>query len=81
MSFVRVGAFALTHVGMMTVVYVLAKNAGGFVELPVIFFGNILVMGLEGLIVGIQVLRLMFYELFSKFYTGGGKPYIPFKVE
>jgi V/A-type H+-transporting ATPase subunit I len=81
MSFVRVGAFALNHVGMMTVVYVLAKNAGGFVELPVIFFGNILVMGLEGLIVGIQVLRLMFYELFSKFYTGGGKPYIPFKVE
>jgi V/A-type H+-transporting ATPase subunit I len=33
-------------------------------------------MALEGLIVGIQVLRLEFYEMFSRYYTGDG---IPFK--
>jgi len=33
-------------------------------------------MGLEGLIVGIQVLRLEFYEMFSRYFEGNG---IPFK--
>ena len=30
---------------------------------------------LEGLIVGIQTLRLEYYELFSRFYDGSGKEY------
>jgi len=79
MSFIRVGAFALNHIGMMSVVYILAGE--GAQRLPIIVIGNIFVMAIEGLIVGIQVLRLMFYELFSKFYTGGGKEYEPFKVD
>ena len=79
MSFIRVGAFALNHIGMMSVVYILAGSGGA--RIPVIVIGNIFVMGIEGLIVGIQVLRLMFYELFSKFYTGGGKDYTPFKID
>lgn len=29
-------------------------------------------MCLEGLIVGIQVLRLEFYEMFSRYFTGNG---------
>ena len=37
-------------------------------------------MCLEGLIVGIQVLRLEFYELFGRFYSGTGVPYQPFTV-
>ncbi len=37
-------------------------------------------MRLEGLIVGIQVLRLEFYELFGRFYSGTGVPYQPFTV-
>lgn len=30
---------------------------------------------LEGLIVGIQILRLEYYELFSRFYEGNGTEY------
>ena len=81
MSFVRVGAFALNHVGMMSVVYVLAGESLSVNHWIVLVIGNILVMGLEGLIVSIQVLRLMFYELFSKFYTGGGKAFKPFEIK
>ena len=35
-------------------------------------------MGMEGLIVGIQVLRLEYYELFSRFYTGDGREFKPY---
>ena len=36
--------------------------------------------GMEGLIVGIQVLRLEFYELFSRYFDGDGKPFVPAAV-
>ena len=72
MSFLRVGGFVLSHAGMMLVVYTLAEMVGGVGELAVIIFGNIFVMCLEGLIVGIQVLRLEFYEMFSRYYEGNG---------
>lgn len=76
MSYMRVAGFVLSHAGMMLVVSSLMEmtgNAG-----PVVFvFGNLFVMALEGLIVGIQVLRLEFYEMFSRYYTGDG---IPFKT-
>ena len=39
--------------------------------------GNLFVMGFEGLLVGIQVLRLEFYELFGRFYGDGGVAYQP----
>ncbi len=44
----------------------------------VIVLGNIFVCGVEGLIVGIQVLRLEYYELFSRFYHGNGREFRPF---
>ncbi len=78
-SFVRVGAFALSHAGMMGVVMTLAGLEKGNPNWVIIIFGNILVTGLEGLIVGIQVLRLEYYEMFSRFYKGSGKPFISFK--
>ena len=31
----------------------------------------------EGLIVGIQTMRLSYYEFFGKFFTGGGRRYEP----
>ena len=74
MSFIRVGAFALNHVGMMSVVFLLSDMAqGGSVVVQVL--GNLLVIGLEGLIVGIQVLRLEYYEMFSRFFVGDGKEF------
>ena len=77
MSFLRVGGFVLSHAGMMLVVYTLAEMVGGFGEIIVLILGNVFVMCLEGLIVGIQVLRLEFYEMFSRYYEGNG---IPFKT-
>lgn len=77
-SFVRVGAFALSHAGMMGVVMTLAGLEKGNPNWIVIVFGNILVAGLEGLVVGIQVLRLEYYEMFSRFYKGNGKPFVAF---
>jgi len=76
-SFIRVGAFAIIHAGMMHVVLQLAQGAAGFGHFLVIIAGNILVMGIEGLLVGIQSLRLDFYELFSRFYSGGGRVFYP----
>lgn len=77
MSFLRVGGFVLSHAGMMLVVYTLAEMVGGIGEIIILILGNVFVMCLEGLIVGIQVLRLEFYEMFSRYYEGNG---IPFKT-
>ena len=76
MSFLRVGGFVLSHAGMMLVVYTLANKIGGPGYWITLIIGNIFVMVLEGMIVGIQVLRLEFYEMFSRYYEGKG---IPFK--
>ena len=47
-SFLRIGAFAIVHVGMMMVVAILSQSGGvGGVIVQVI--GNVLVMVLEGL--------------------------------
>lgn len=75
LSFLRIGAYVLVHAGMMLAVFALAgenKNA------LILIFGNIFVIAVEGLLTAIQVLRLEFYEMFSRFYGGDGKPFIPF---
>ena len=78
-SFVRVGAFALNHAGMMSVVIMFMHKSTGASSVMVAIFGNLLVMGLEGLIVGIQVLRLGFYETFGRFYSGTGREFKPIR--
>jgi len=80
-SFVRVGAFAISHAGMMHVVLQLSQGAAGSRNLLILILGNVLVMGIEGLLVGIQVLRLDFYEIFSRFYTGGGRDFASSRVK
>lgn len=74
MSFLRVGGFVLSHAGMMTVVMTLNKMTGSY-GIIVMIIGNIIVIALEGLIVGIQSLRLEYYEMFSRYYDGGGKKF------
>ncbi len=78
LSFVRVGAFAVSHAAMMQVVLMLAGAESGNTNMIVVILGNLFVMGLEGLIVGIQVLRLEYYEMFSRFYTGDGHAFVSF---
>ncbi len=79
LSFVRIGAFAVSHAAMMGVVLMLAgAESGGSVNWIIIVLGNLFVCAMEGLIVGIQVLRLEYYEMFSRFYKGSGKEFRPF---
>lgn len=79
-SFVRVGAFALSHAVMMSVVLLLSHSkADNSYNFFVLILGNILVLALEGLVVGIQVLRLEFYEMFSRFFSGDGRAFISYK--
>ena len=78
LSFVRVGAFAVSHAAMMQVVLMLAGAEAGSPNWAVVIGGNLFVCGMEGLIVGIQVLRLEYYELFSRFYRGSGRAFEPY---
>lgn len=80
MSFLRVGGFILSHAGMMLVVNVLAGDALNAGSILVQILGNAFVIGMEGFIVGIQVLRLEFYEIFGRFYIGDGKVFTPMQV-
>lgn len=76
-SFTRVGAFAINHVGLYMAFEVMAKLAGGFWGGVILLLGNLLIIGLEGMIVFIQGLRLEFYEMFSKYYEGNGRLFRP----
>ena len=81
LSFLRVGGFVLAHAGMMSVVFTLAHMFSGAGSPIVIIFGNIFVMAMEGLIVGIQALRLGYYEMFSRFYDADGIPFEPLSLK
>lgn len=81
LSFVRIGGFVFSHAGMMSVVMLLSETASKGVSPVIIVLGNIFVMGMEGLIVGIQVLRLEFYEVFSRFYDGDGHAFEPVAIK
>lgn len=74
------GAFVLVHAGMMLVVFTLAEMASGPIYVLIVVAGNALVICLEGLLVGIQVLRLEFYEMFNRFFEGQGRPFTPVTV-
>ncbi len=81
MSFLRVGGFTLAHAGMMTMVFTLAEMTPNvFFYALVVIIGNAAVMGLEGLFVAIQVLRLEFYEMFSRFFEADGEPFSPLRI-
>ena len=80
LSFVRIGGFIFSHAGMMSVVMMLSETVAKGASPIVIVIGNIFVIGMEGLIVGIQVLRLEFYEVFSRFYDGDGQPFEPVSI-
>ena len=54
--------------------------AAGAGRIAVLVLGNVLIMGIEGVLTYIQVLRLGFYEMFSRFYQGDGKPFSAFSL-
>lgn len=82
LSFIRVGAFALNHVGLFMAFHTIANMMGSVMgQISMFIVGNVIVIALEGLIVLIQGLRLVYYEMFSKYYTGDGLSFEPIKIE
>ena len=80
-SFIRVGAFALNHVGLYIAFAAIAEMfTSRLGSIAMLVIGNVLIIGLEGLIVFIQSMRLEYYELFGKYYTGEGTEYEPIKI-
>lgn len=81
-SFIRVAAFSLAHVGLFIAVFSLVdmvkdKSGGVIYSALVLILGNAVIIALEGLVVTIQAIRLEYYEFFGKFFLGGGVAYRP----
>jgi len=86
-SFVRLAAYAMSHTAILVATFLLADEVakaagavGGPLGVLVIVLGNVLAIALEGIIASVQALRLEYYEFFSKFYTGGGRAFEPFRL-
>jgi V/A-type H+-transporting ATPase subunit I len=77
-SFVRVGAFALAHAGLSLAFIVMADaTTHKLTALIILIVGNIVVLALEGLVVTIQTTRLILFEFFIRFLSGGGRIFRP----
>ncbi len=85
LSFTRLAAFGLMHAALGLVVLDAARSVWGTpvgVVLAAIVFlaGNAVAFSLELLVTGVQALRLEFYELFSRVFTGEGHPFAPWAL-
>ncbi|MBN2071006.1 MAG: hypothetical protein JW814_06065 [Candidatus Krumholzibacteriota bacterium] len=81
-SFIRVAAFALAHVGLFIAVFSLVDMvkggvSGAIYSTLILVLGNAVIIALEGMVVTIQAIRLEYYEFFGKFFMGGGVAYKP----
>ncbi|HKI56441.1 MAG TPA: V-type ATPase 116kDa subunit family protein [Trueperaceae bacterium] len=78
LSFVRLGAFAVAHEGLSGMVMRYAEGPVGWLVLLV---GTVVIVGFEGLVVGIQALRLEYFEFFGRFFRGDGVPFVPLSIQ
>jgi V/A-type H+-transporting ATPase subunit I len=84
-SFGRLAAFGLTHAAIGLVVWEGARSlwgpgVGAAAAIAVFVVGNVVAFALEGLVVGVQALRLEYYELFSRIFSGAGRLFEPWHV-
>jgi V/A-type H+-transporting ATPase subunit I len=83
-SFARLAAFGIAHAAIGALVWDAAHamfSAGlWFAAIPVFLIGNALAFVLELVVVAIQALRLTYYELFSRIYSGEGRPFEPWHL-
>ena len=80
LSFLRVAAFSINHVALMIAVLTLAGMMGTVGSILMIIFGNIFVMVLEAVIVTIQVMRLQYFEGFSRYFSADGREFTPLRL-
>jgi V/A-type H+-transporting ATPase subunit I len=85
-SFVRLAAYAMSHAALLVATFMVAEDikhfspGGGLLSIGVIIVGNVIALVLEGIVCSVQALRLEYYEFFSKFFSGGGQPFKPFRL-
>ena len=80
LSYVRLTVLLLVHVALLMLLNT-TWDALGPTSIPVLIIGNLGIMALEGMMAFIQALRLHLYEFFTKFYDGGGKPFMKVKPD
>jgi V/A-type H+-transporting ATPase subunit I len=86
-SFVRLAAYAMSHAALLLAAFLMADAvkhlpvAGTILGVVVIVLGNAIAIALEGVIAAVQALRLEYYEFFSKFFSGAGRPFQPFRLQ
>lgn len=80
LSFMRVAAFSLNHVALALAIFTLANGLDAAGHWITIVLGNVVIIVLEGGIVAIQALRLMYYEGFSRFFSGDGTEFVPLRL-
>ncbi|MBK1617351.1 ATPase [Lamprobacter modestohalophilus] len=80
LSFLRVAAFSLNHAALSLAVLTLAGMMGPAGHVITVILGNVFVLVLEGGIVMIQVMRLQYYEGFSRYFSGDGHEFSPLKL-
>lgn len=80
LSFMRVAAFSLNHVALALAVFTLAHGLDAAGHAITLVLGNIVIIVLEGGIVAIQALRLMYYEGFSRFFNADGTEFVPLRL-
>jgi V/A-type H+/Na+-transporting ATPase subunit I len=84
-SFTRLAAFGLMHAALGAVVFNAAQALwggvlGGLAAAVVFVLGNIVAFVLEALVTGVQALRLEYYELFSRIFSGEGHAFAPWSL-
>jgi len=77
LSFLRVAAFSLNHVALMIAIFTIAGMMDTVGHWITLVLGNIFIIGFEGAIVMIQVLRLEYYEGLSRYFQGDGRLFKP----
>lgn len=84
-SFTRLAAFGLMHAALGLVVFEAASalwgGAAGVVAATLVFVGgNAVAFALEALVTGVQALRLEYYELYSRVFSGEGHAFAPWSM-
>ncbi len=84
-SFTRLAAFGLMHAALGLVVFDAAGALWGGpvgVAAAVLVFGagNAVAFALEALVTGVQALRLEYYELYSRIFSGEGHAFAPWSL-
>jgi V/A-type H+-transporting ATPase subunit I len=81
LSFLRVAAFSLNHAALSIAVLTLAGMMETTGHIITVILGNLFVLVLEGGIVMIQVMRLEYYEGFSRYFSGDGHEFAPLRLQ